>query len=1197
MSQRPLLASLLMVGMAATALHVGRPSGLATSEAVTSSSAPEPVSSESPQAAATVSWAKELDADPGQAGRLAAQRSLGEKLCAFMGLPAATCTASSTAPAPDPAAVAALGAKAPQVMIAFAPDPVHTHLALIFDRMIDAYEDALQDSGWQYQGYWLPWSVSAGTKSDTDGLKSRQQQRLYEQGREKYPGVLVFRPALENRPSIVLFLVTDSPTSGINRAQFQEALREFSAFAANKDHLSIAGPTFTGSANSLREMLEEAKSKGAPLETTKVTLASGTVSDWECSDFLPAGKTLKGANPVCTDSKDAADTFVSFGSPVNVEMEQVIAFLLANGHLQPNEIAQLSEDESGFGNLSQNETNIGSQPLKLGFPRGISHLRTAYQKNGVWGFGSTNAPASVSLTLDFDEQHEAEDSVPSYARQQLPVSQEGSMGQIAAILEQRHIKAVLLSATDVLDELFVAQMLAREAPNVMVIVRGTDVLFLRSGDGGVYHNMFAVSPWPLIQRDREWSKLANDFAANGKRMRAFSNGDSEGVYNATTYLLDQQYHGGPRDPQAVQLLDYSSPIHRTARPPIWFSAIGHGAYWPLAVLENTGDKAPINLPAIPFDATDTRGLQGIAPDLVPRSLRFAIALALILAFLHAGKCLELPLMAAIAGTRYSLADKSTRAAKLWLQLALCALGVLMLCLLAVPRGIPLVPDYRTTTAIAFGVIALSLGSAKLWWRLRLERQTKLQPEATIPPPPTIAQLIPYSLAFFLAACLLWILVWLWIPYSSQTFDGRPQFLLYRASYPFSGDSPTLPLLLALGGIALALFNYLGRLTFGTSLAPRLPANVECVPNCPSEESVSPVTKLLQWPKHSKAHHANLLVTALIVGPILALGFTMQLRPRTLEGSHITTAITLLVFIVLTLMLRDLLMAFILWSRLKKYCLDPLEACPLRRGFSAISGLTWKDLWLIPQSGLTQYRALMRALEQSERTVMNDVATQPVDGSSLRSTTNEMWSKIQEKTPNPAEVVEKFKHVQAQLSLAADSVLKQLCSSWKEEVGRITASDSLQEKDTEVKLDADEKRPVADRIRELREEWLALIYIHYIRLVLVQVRNRLATAAMLYLLLVWTITSYPYINRHTLMVGLTALLGGLSFVIIATYASINRDAILSRTTEQTPGKLDFDFYAKVASMVGIPLVGLIASQFPEVTSFLFSWIEPGMSAVK
>jgi hypothetical protein len=28
-----------------------------------------------------------------------------------------------------------------------------------------------------------------------------------------------------------------------------------------------------------------------------------------------------------------------------------------------------------------------------------------------------------------------------------------------------------------------------------------------------------------------------------------------------------------------------------------------------------------------------------------------------------------------------------------------------------------------------------------------------------------------------------------------------------------------------------------------------------------------------------------------------------------------------------------------------------------------------------------------------------------------------------------------------------------------------------------------------------------------------------------------------------------------------------------------------------------LFGFVASQFPEVSSFLFSWVEPGMAAVK
>jgi len=195
------------------------------------------------------------------------------------------------------------------------------------------------------------------------------------------------------------------------------------------------------------------------------------------------------------------------------------------------------------------------------------------------------------------------------------------------------------------------------------------------------------------------------------------------------------------------------------------------------------------------------------------------------------------------------------------------------------------------------------------------------------------------------------------------------------------------------------------------------------------------------------------------------------------------------------------------------------------------------------------------------------------------------------------VIESFGKLQDKLAKTAAVILKELADAWREEVDRITAPDSTEDKDRIEKESEDDQRSTAERVREIREEWIALIYVHYMRLVLVQIRSRLMTAAMLYLVLAWSVTSYPYINRHALMIGLTALLGALAVVAVWTYSSINRDPILSRTTEHIPGKLDFDFYAKTASMVGIPLVGLVASQFPEITSFLFSWIEPGMSAVK
>jgi hypothetical protein len=82
-------------------------------------------------------------------------------------------------------------------------------------------------------------------------------------------------------------------------------------------------------------------------------------------------------------------------------MQQIWSFLENYGRLEANQIAELSEDESGFGELlsSQSSDQTG-QISHLKFPRGISHLRSAYQKNAIWGFGGSSGASSVSLNLD-----------------------------------------------------------------------------------------------------------------------------------------------------------------------------------------------------------------------------------------------------------------------------------------------------------------------------------------------------------------------------------------------------------------------------------------------------------------------------------------------------------------------------------------------------------------------------------------------------------------------------------------------------------------------------------------------------------------------------------------------------------------------------------------------------------------------------
>ena len=126
-----------------------------------------------------------------------------------------------------------------------------------------------------------------------------------------------------------------------------------------------------------------------------------------------------------------------------------------------------------------------------------------------------------------------------------------------------------------------------------------------------------------------------------------------------------------------------------------------------------------------------------------------------------------------------------------------------------------------------------------------------------------------------------------------------------------------------------------------------------------------------------------------------------------------------------------------------------------------------------------------------------------------------------------------------------------------------------------------------------EEFVALLYIGYIRMVLIQIRNRIMTALLCYLFLLWALTSYSWTNHHAIIIGLSGLLAALSAAVLYIYAGMHRDDILSRTTATEPGKLDSGFFAKIIPTLGIPLLSLVATQFPEFSDLIFSWIEPGL----
>jgi hypothetical protein len=69
------------------------------------------------------------------------------------------------------------------------------------------------------------------------------------------------------------------------------------------------------------------------------------------------------------------------------------------------------------------------------------------------------------------------------------------------------------------------------------------------------------------------------------------------------------------------------------------------------------------------------------------------------------------------------------------------------------------------------------------------------------------------------------------------------------------------------------------------------------------------------------------------------------------------------------------------------------------------------------------------------------------------------------------------------------------------------------------------------------------------------------------------------------------------VVIFVYADMHRDATLSHATNTSPGELGSEFWFKVIGYGAAPVLGLITQLFPEWSSFLFSWLQPGLSSLK
>jgi hypothetical protein len=135
--------------------------------------------------------------------------------------------------------------------------------------------------------------------------------------------------------------------------------------------------------------------------------------------------------------------------------------------------------------------------------------------------------------------------------------------------------------------------------------------------------------------------------------------------------------------------------------------------------------------------------------------------------------------------------------------------------------------------------------------------------------------------------------------------------------------------------------------------------------------------------------------------------------------------------------------------------------------------------------------------------------------------------------------------------------------------------------------------------DLAEEFAAIHVVHVLRGMLAHLRYYLIFATAGSVLLVAAVVSYPFQPRRLMLIFLSTIIITISISLLGIFTKFNKDEVLSRILRTVPGKLTWDrgFISRIVIYIVLPLLSLLATQFPQVGSFFYSFLDPVQKAFK
>lgn len=1089
--------------------------------------------------------------------------------------------------------------------IATIPDPLGSHLALQFDRNIVAIERAAESHGFGFERYWFPWNgiIKADEAPRSTASADTHSQQLKEQ-----PGILIFRKF--NKPSppdtssqgkasptathsyssysprLIVFLVGETPTAGINKVAFTKAVRyirqieertghpSISAQASAQLHsgkrekepsteqcntlprIAVLGPLFSASFSPLYRTLYDLRYESRPLGV--------------CAHILSPTTTVEDIRKTFSTELRQKELGYSdyLSPPTDVTEDAMLRYLDTLGY-DPAEIASLSEDETAYGSsIERGNPGDGTNTMertrstlhpadnitRLVYPRDLSSLRNTWQASS---FDITPADISGNVVkarlvpFSLHEQPSNElDSPSAFAPEQATPDIDQALGDLSTIIRHRRIRALIVTASNPLDEAYLLQYFRQATPDVRLATYDQDALMLRATAFANLRGTISVTRFPLDDN----LSLRNGDGGTPVATTDFPNSAAEAVYIGADKLLDS-VHG----------INVSTQLPSTY-------LLGNDTFWPV---ENGGPLTPLLIPS--------------GNAIIPWTWYILIVALVSLVLFH---------LYHFRGLYRSQGRpfRTSRWADKVVQDYFLLMGnnqlVILLFFLALPSvvtfGYLVAPLPKVIVcAEVLALILMSGASIVLSTRIIKEIRYIARHPHSAGKSLIRAKDIVAVIVYPVVTITMWLIVMCMneANFARFVFAGTTRAsICYRALRTMSLMDGLSPLPLAASVIVgWYLFAVIGLSAAQTMKQMRV--STILVDSNESTRDSQWMIALAESQRTLQCEVDNIVGLDARGCLILGVGFVVLIGLQSWAGMRgidvawfrgwlFCGGVGLLAITLVSQFSR----LWGIWKRLESL-LRLLEASPLANGFDQLpSQITSVKIWRLFESWRSE-ALQVHALALLRQTV-----------SSAPSDEWEMLSphldKVQRGVDSFLYTKNGIRRDHVVLNVAHDSPFAFFSVEGKN--GSALAVTSVSK--TWFQQEWQQRNPLV-------VEYAALRYLALIKYVNAQMRWLLLFVLYGYLFLILGLETYPFQGQHSISSILTIIFAILFSWSAVIFVQMDSNPLLSRLEHTVPGKADyFEAGQRLLAIGGIPLIAVLASQFPAIERFLLSWVKPTLDSI-